>query len=1225
MAFKAVRAEGGLLPADLLERIYQGDVDGQRAEDFGIEKGRVVDEAARMWDSARILWSEFRQRCANLPPDDRGTRLTRSGWVEPLLGLLGYTLRYTRQAARVGGTTYPISHRAVFAPDWPDERLEEALPVHIVSIRQALDRRSEGERMSPHSLLQEYLNRSDHVWGLLTNGLVLRVLRESAHLVRPAYVEFDLETMFEGGHFADFVLLYRLVHRSRLPVTAAKPDCWLQRYYQLAQDEGGRIRKLLGNGVQQAIKSLANGLLRHPANEALRGAVTSGSLSAEGFYAQLLRLVYRLLFLMVAEERGLLTDHPIYHRFYGIGRLRDMCERPLPRDSHDDLYRGLKALFEVCRREHLSRQLGIEPLNGHLFDTKPVKDLEAAELQNRDLLEALRHLSRFRDEEGGPLRRVNYAALDVEELGSVYESLLDLRPVLQKSGGSLTFDLAEGTERRSTGSYYTPPELVKELVDHALVPVMRERLEHATTQDERERALLSLRVCDPACGSGHFLLAAARRIARELARVRSGEEEPPPGEFRKALREVIVHCLYGVDRNPMAVELCKVALWIEGHERGKPLTFLDHRILRGDSLVGLVDLKALRTGIPDEAFDRTNSDEKAVSKVLKAKNRRERQLKADQTELPFREELSNLAALLEEFKRIPDDSTRQVAEKAVRYAESRSRGSRWWADVTACHLWTAPFFMHLTSREGVPTTGVVRQAVGEFARVPVQMAHEAWELAETHRFFHWPLEFPDVFASGGFDVILSNPPFMGGLKISEHFGEAYRRYLTAVFARAGGTADLCAYFYRRAFALLQPGGHLGMVATNTIGQGDTREGGLAVILRQGGAITFARRFIKWPGKANVEVNLLAIRKGSWPRPCLLDGKGVEFISSRLDDDPEEQPKRLRQNEGKAFQGSIVLGMGFVLEPEEAQVLIAKDPRNRECLFPYLNGEDLNSDPEQRPSRWVICFFDWPLEKAQEYPDLLRIVEDRVKPERQKLRDDVPVQRKRKELWWIYGSPAAELYQTIATLRRVIVRTRHSEFHMMAFASNGYIYSDALNVFAFDDDYHFSLLQSTVHEAWVWRHASSLESRNRYTPTDCFDTFPFPQDPHPEVQAWVASIGAEYHEHRRQIMRQRDIGFTKTYRLFHDPECQDGDVVRLREFHAEMDRAVLACYGWEDIDLGHGFYPNERGQTRYTIVPSARREILHRLLDLNLRTASSEGTQRPMSKLHREGHEGLLAV
>lgn len=408
---------------------------------------------------------------------------------------------------------------------------------------------------------------------------------------------------------------------------------------------------------------------------------------------------------------------------------------------------------------------------------------------------------------------------------------------------------------------------------------------------------------------------------------------------------------------------------------------------------------------------------------------------------------------------------------------------------------------------------------------------------------------------------------------------------------------------------------MGMVATNTISQGDTRQSGLAVILQEGGVITFARRFVKWLGVANVEVSLVSVHKRDNTRvdahdTAILDGVVVPFISSRLDPDPETEPRRLVSNEGKAFVGDFVRGIGFVLEPSEAERLLSEDPRNANCLLPYLNGEDLNSHPEQRPSRYVICFHDWDLERAKQYPALLRIVEERVKPERDRLRG--PGDRRNREYWWQFGAYRTGMRRAIAPLQRVLVRSRVSELHALVFVPHGWVYNEQTIVFAFDDDYHFALLQSTIHEAWVWRQASSLESRNRYTPTDCFDTFPFPMEEYRQLETFgwrmeelprpfqeAALVGAEYHEHRRQIMLARRQGLTAVYNLFHNPACTDTDIARLRELHAAMDNAVLACYAWPDLDLRHDFYENERGQTRFTISPHARRELLRRLLELNI--------------------------
>jgi len=364
--------------------------------------------------------------------------------------------------------------------------------------------------------------------------------------------------------------------------------------------------------------------------------------------------------------------------------------------------------------------------------------------------------------------------------------------------------------------------------------------------------------------------------------------------------------------------------------------------------------------------------------------------------------------------------------------------------------------------------------------------------------------------------------------------------------------------------------------------------------------------------------------------ALLDDCPVAAISSRLDAEPDGEPARLRQNDGKAFQGDIVRGIGFVLEAAEAEALLARDPRNADCLFPYLNGEDLNTHPAQQPGRWVICFHDWDLARAQQCPDLLRIVAERVKPERERLRG--PGDARNRAAWWQFGAYRAGMRRAIAPLRRVLARSRISEMHALVFVPKGWIYNEQLVVFAFDDDYHFALLQSGVHEAWVWRQASSLESRNRYTPTDCFATFPFPpaeyaapspQSPPPAggfggvsphaggtarvlahpAFAHAAQIGAAYHERRREIMQARRIGLTKTYNLVHDPACRDADIGDLRRLHAALDAAILACYGWDDLDPGHDFHPNARGQTRFGMAPDVQRAVVQRLLDLNLAVAT----------------------
>ncbi len=940
-------------------------------------------------------------------------------------------------------------------------------------------------------------------------------------------------------------------------------------------------------------------------------------------------------------------QNPIYLESYGVTRLRRLCENRAAYTDDADLWLGLRALWKIFQDENWAALLGVPPLNGELFAHQ---ELDNAVISNRDLLEAFWHLSFYDD----PPRRVNYAALDTEELGSVYESLLELHPIIEWRGNRPFFQMeAHGEERRSTGSHYTPPELVAPLIQYTLEPVLQGRLAACRTNDEKQAAILNLKVLDPACGSGHFLLAAARRLGKELARLRSGEDEPAPEAVHQGVRDAITHCIYGVDKNPLAVELCRVALWLEGHERDKPLTFLEHHIRHGDSLVGLSDLTALEEGIPDEAYKPLgNANRKRLAEARK-RNARERAATL------FRhgfvsQPLADFAETMRQIAIMPEATIEQVRAKRAAYQQAQASPDFQILQL-ACDAYTAAFF---GAGEGSITTSAVQEALSRGSLTDPQLAGSILAGRTERAFFHWALEFAEVFSGEhestrtadheshadaltlspshalkqrGFDVILGNPPFMGGLRISGKFGQPYRRWLEYAFRPFDGTADLCAAFFRRAFGLLKPGGRLGMIATNTLGQGDTRESGLAVILKQGGQIAFAQRFVKWPGQANVEVNLVALRTlpalaGSGARGGgVLDARPVHFISSRLDDQPESEPARLKQNEGKAFQGDIVRGIGFVLEPDEAERLLAQDPRHADCLFPYLNGEDLNSHPTQQPSRWVICFHDWPLERAREYPALLRIVEERVKPERERLTG--PGDKRNREFWWQFGAYRAGMRVAIAPLRRVLVRSRVSELHGIAFVPKNYIYSDATIVFAFDDDYHFALLQSAVHETWLRKQASSLRTDIRYTPTDCFDTFPFPpwenerarereseRDGEGEsvrAEEWplaakeAARIGSAYHEHRRQVMRARQLGLTKTYNLFHAHACQDDDILRLRTLHVEMDNAILACYGWEDLDLRHDFYQNERGQTRFMPAAEARRELIVRLTGLNERMAREE--------------------
>ena len=779
MANGSISVEGGLFPADLLERIVTGDEQGQGARDFHIEGGsseRLTTAMQAAFSGIRLHWASYRRSMENSSGDAGATtRITRQRWIANLVEELGFEeLQRQSSALEAGERRYQIYATAGNAADAP--------PVHVVGSYQDLDRRSSNNRRSPHSLLQDYLNNSDALWGIVTNGDRLRLLRDSTLFTRPTYIEFDIRGIVEGNQYADFAQMYRLLHRTRMPADGEPPnDCLLERYYQDGLESHSRVRDRLRDGVEQALILLGNGFLQHANNDELRQRTTSrdgrSALSADEYYRQLLRLVYRLLFLMVAEERGMLAGtsdedqrlYGIYERYYSVAQLRSRAEGQPEDNNHYDLWEGLKQTFLIFRTDENARIFGMQALDGELFSDTACADLETAYLDNRILLRAMLRLSTFWDEGSagtrrgrrrssrGVRRRVNYAGIDVEEFGSVYESLLDYQPQLTNDPLP-RFEFIEGTERKLTGSYYTPPELVNELIKSALLPVMRSRIANAKSDDDKVKALLSLRVCDPAAGSGHFLLAAARKIATEVARIKSGEAEPTPIAYREAMREVIQNCIYGVDKNPLAVDLCKVALWIEGHAGGKPLSFLDHRIRCGDSLVGVLNEDALLDGISNDAYKAVAGDDKPTVSAYRKRNREDIRRQGVQLQLGG-DDTDDLANEFIKFAGLAEDTVRDIQRKRERFDSLRGLGTDWWHKKVACDLWTATFFMQKhPDAPPVPTTADLRRHMITNSADGMLIGNSV-QISEHRRFFHWPLEFPEVFDNGGFDVVLGNPPW----------------------------------------------------------------------------------------------------------------------------------------------------------------------------------------------------------------------------------------------------------------------------------------------------------------------------------------------------------------------------------------------------------------------------------------------------------------------------------
>ncbi|MGH9115069.1 MAG: DNA methyltransferase, partial [Acidimicrobiales bacterium] len=633
----AVRTVGSVLPADLLGRVLVGDGPGGLAgDDYHLELGVTPREAAnRAWSVLTGAWAAYRDALAQRQGDP-ATALTREKWEAVLLRELGYGSRIPAATGglHADGRSFPVSHC------W-----EDLVPIHLLGWEVPLDRPTKGmagAARAPHAMVQELLNRSEpYTWALLTNGARLRLLRDSTALVGQAYVEFDLEAIFDGEVFADFALLYLVCHQSRFePLDAAnRADCWLERWRAAAADAGVRALGALRAGVKNAIETLGTGFANHPANTGLRARLDNRTLSTADYHRALLRLVYRLLFCFVAEDRGLLLepDHPgdtpqqrqdrntrrdRYRNWFSTSRLRRTAGRNRG-GRHHDLWQALTIILDALGSEGGQPALALPGLGG-LFETGPADVVSGAQLGNRALLAAVRHLAIIAPPGGGPPRWVDYANLGAEELGGIYESLLEFVPRWDPGERRFSLTALVGNERKTSGAYYTPTALTDSLLDTALDPL----LDQADKADDPAAALLAITVCDPACGSGHFLVAAARRLAARLANVRAGDAEPSVLDSQAAMHDVVARCIYGVDANPLAAELAKVSLWLEALQPGRPLSHLDGHVKVGNSLLGATP-KLLAGGIPDEAFTPIEGDDRKWAASLKKRNQQERAGQSD--------------------------------------------------------------------------------------------------------------------------------------------------------------------------------------------------------------------------------------------------------------------------------------------------------------------------------------------------------------------------------------------------------------------------------------------------------------------------------------------------------------------------------------------------------------------------------------------------------------------
>jgi hypothetical protein len=1101
------------------------------------------------------------------------------------------------------------------------------------------------------------------------------------------------------------------------------------------QDE---VTDALGEQVRRAVEVLIQSLDK--ADQDRDRELLRGVKEAE-LYEAALTVMMRLVFLLSAEERGLLLlGDERYEANYALSTLRMQlrAESDEILERRWDAWSRLLAVFRAVYGGIKHENLRLPALGGSLFDPDRFPFLEGRAkgsdwrtdvakplpIDNRTVLLLLEAIQQFQG------RTLSYRALDVEQIGYVYEGLLErtvkrtaevsleldgtksaqspwvtlaelesarldggarLAELLQQRSGSsasrvrndlarpvddaladrlLTachgdtslrdrikpfthlvrtdpwgyplvyptgaFIVTTGSDRRETGTHYTPKSLTEAIVAETLTPIAYVGPAQGTPRTDwvlkSPAELLDLKICDPAMGSGAFLVQACRWLADRLVeawalaeaqgqtvgidgRAMSADAnvEPLPRDTEArtivARRLIAERCLYGVDLNPLAVELAKLSIWLVTLAKDRPFGFLDHNLRCGDSLLGihrLDQLTQLSMNPSGQGQLRLfgQNIEQAVCEAIELRQRLR--------EMPIRdirdvEAMAHLDADARRRLAVPEG----IADAFV--GEVFASGGSGTALENA--------LVSLTVQAGQVIDGDRDVLALMHRRSVAALSTDLPADKRARRPFHWPLEFPEAFAreARGFDAIVGNPPFLGGQRITGVAGTAFRDWLVAHIAEGRrGSADLVAYFFLRTWSLLREGGGFGLLAVNTIAEGDTRQVGLEAMVGAGAIIHAAYPNEPWPGKAAVVTSRVHVHRGEWSGERSLLGRPTPFISAFLSDREEWSPERLKANEGLAYQGSIVLGMGFVLSPDEARRMLDADPRNAEVIFPYINGDDLNSDPEQKPSRWVINFWDWPEERARKYALPFERVLALVKPERDKLGGN-PSAEGRKRKWWLYGRDAKALYHAIGRGRhferhpngwspsqsqppRVLAITRVSKTMAFSFVDSNIVFSDATVAFSLGRGRDFALLQSNVHAVFAWQHASRLKSDLRYSQTDALEPFAFPEGFGDSGNDSLDVLGGRLHQARIDIMQADRIGLTKLYNRFHTETERDPRIEGLRALQREMDAAVMRAYGWDDLDLRHGFhevpYLPENDRVRFTISEAARVEVLRRLSELN---------------------------
>jgi len=1200
------------------------------------------------------------------------------------------------------------------------------LLIKVLPLGEDLDTTATGKdaqwSASPSRRFERLLRETKVPTGILTNGAQIRIIH-APRGENSGSMTFPVQAMTEVAGRPILGALHMVLHRYRL--FSAPSEARLPALLERSRAYQSRVSEKLANQVLDSLYELLRGFQaadERAKRELLREVLAN---KPNDVYGGLLTVLLRLVFLLYAEDRALMPNSSTYAQNYSVHglfeRLRTDYERyPDTIDQRYGAWSQLLALFRAVFNGCRHPQLKMPARKGFLFDPDRYRFLDGRSTSEHHvplvsdgvLFRVLRNLLILDGE------RLSYRTLDVEQIGSVYETMVGFRleitggPTIavkpakakgaptainlddllavkpddrtkwlrEKADQKLSGDASEALktatntdgllaaldrriarnstpgvvpkggmvlqpsdERRRSGSHYTPRSLTEPIVRKTLEPILK-RLGEKPTPEQ----ILDLKIADVAVGSGAFLVEASRQLGDELVKAWHNHNKlpyipPDEDEVLHARRLVAQRCLYGVDRNLMAVDLAKLSLWLATLAKDHPFTFLDHAIRCGDSLVGLTRKQIADFHWRADAV-RVLGQDQMEQRVEKVARIRKEILEADELTSPGlkREKLDKADEALNHLRLLGD------LVIAAFFAADKDRARLSKRDEYLAQY--IDFFKTYDQTKNVQRL-VDQLRSGPFPVLP----------------FHWEIEFPEVFEreNGGFDGFVSNPPFMGGGRVSGTGGAQYLDWIKTLHEMSHGNADLVAHFFRRSFNLLRKGGSFGLVATNTISQGDTRTTGLHWICTNGGTIHAARKRYRWPGQAAVIVSIVHVIRGKHSSSFELDGCVVPYITAYLlHSGTHDNPRPLAANEHRAFNGAKIYGQGFIFDDEdqsgkgnsisEMKRLISSSNSNAQRILPYIGGEEVNDDPGHKYHRYVISFLDWPLRRenlelswakanetqkkkwlqagivpidypepvAADWPDLLRVVEAKVKPERMRLRADADGGRLRK-FWWLFGRPRPELYSATNGLDNVLANSQVSPHMSFALVPRDWVFSHALNVFALSGYDTFVILQSRVHEVWARMFSSSMKDDLRYTPSDCFETFPFPDGF--SFQGPLHRVGKEYYEFRAALMVRNNEGLTKTYNRFHDPEETSLDVLHLRELHEAMDRAVLDAYGWADIKPTCKFildYEEEEDEDevrkrkkpwRYRWPDDVRDEVLAKLLALNKERAEEE-------KLAGEGTE-----